>query len=61
MNKLQAYKELIEHLQERANRTVSDIQYGGLTNEGHKFYVTFDDKFTTDENCMETVYIKEER
>lgn len=52
---LQAYKKLIEHLMEECNRNVVEIQFGGLTEQGHKFYVTYEDEFVPEDEYQDVV------
>ena len=52
---LQAYKKLIEHLIEECNREVVEIQYDSLTEQGHKFYVTYEDEFVPEDEYQDVV------
>ena len=54
MTYLQALDKLIEHLEQRENRNVVDIQLDELKSGMWKFFVSFDDIY---EKQLEVVYV----
>jgi hypothetical protein len=63
MNTLQAFKELIEHLEERVNRNVVEITqaYDTPQNGEWKFFVEFNDMYTDEDGELEIIYIKDDK
>jgi hypothetical protein len=61
MNALQAYRKLIEHLEEECNRNVVDItiEYG-IPREGKDeimFFVSYDDEFADNGDDLVKMYV----